>query len=154
MPHYLIDGNNLLGKLSSRDKSYRAENPLSRELLLMKVISYFQNRKDEVTLFFDGYESDKLRAGKIKIVYSNNRPADKLIRERIEQAKSRSNLVVVSSDNEIRNYARVCSCSVIKSEEFSVNLFERKAPEKEHYNDEKTTSEDKEFFLKLFSQGK
>lgn len=154
MPHYLIDGNNLLGKLSNRDKSFRAENPSSRELLLIKVISYFHNRKDEVTLFFDGYESDKLRGGKIKIVYSNNRPADQLIRDRIDHSKKRANLVIVTSDNEIRNYARVCSCTTIKSEEFSVNLFERKAPEKESHNDEKTTSEDKEFFLKLFSQGK
>lgn len=153
MPHYLIDGNNLLGKLSVRDKSFLPENPSSRELLVLKLSGYFQDKKDEVILFFDGYENDRIRGGKIRIMYSNKRPADLLIREKIEHTKNRKTLCVVSSDNEIRNFAKVCSCRVIKSEEFAATLSSGKKSSNASAEDEKNTGGDKEFFIKIFSQG-
>jgi len=151
MRHFLIDGNNLLGKLSVREKSFRPENPASRELLTIRLRDFFREKNDSVTLFFDGHESEKINGEKIKIVYSDKREADALIREKIERTKNRKTLVIVSSDNQIRNFARVCSSETILSEEFASQISRREAATTE---DKIPPSTDKEFFLKLFTSGK
>ncbi len=152
MNHYLIDGNNLLGKLSIKDKSYRAENAGSRELLLIRLTDHFRTKNDSVTLFFDGHENGKLSGGKIKIIYSNSRTADSLIREKIEKTKNRKALKVISSDHEIQNFARVCSCEIISSEDFAKRLFAKNSnPDDSDIKHD--TSVDKDYFIKLFTSG-
>ena len=42
----------------------------------------------------------------------------------IEASKNRSQLVIISSDHEILNFAKVCSCATFTSRSFSNLLFE------------------------------
>jgi predicted RNA-binding protein with PIN domain len=116
----LIDGNNLIGKIRSLSEVHKKNKQASREqlVLLLNRIS----RKENIFLYFDGFENIPLSIPKGRIYYSGKKPADVLIKKEIETAKNPKNLIVVSSDNELKNFARVCSCSIISSEEFAKQI--------------------------------
>ncbi len=119
MLHYIIDGNNLIGKIRSFSKLQHKDKTAVREQLIFFVDRYFHSKKAKVTLHFDGYENLPIKSEKCKIIYSNNKIADQKIKEQIENSKSRTTLIVVSSDNNIREFARVCGCKILTSEEFA-----------------------------------
>ncbi|HPN37977.1 MAG TPA: NYN domain-containing protein [Melioribacteraceae bacterium] len=116
---YLIDGNNLLHKIP---KLSRNNNTDSRLTLALKVDRYFTGKNIICTIVFDGHRKDIIRTNKIRIEYSGNLTADDVIRNEIERAKNTKLLTVISSDNGITDLAKVCSCEIIKSEEFSKML--------------------------------
>ena len=122
MKDYLIDGNNLMGKISVIKKIQSKDKQLARERLVMLIEKFFNKRKGKVFLHFDGFQNNPLNLSKGKIIYSEKSNADKKIKEQIEITKNRKNLIVISSDHEIQNFARVCSCDVLSSEEFAKEL--------------------------------
>ena len=122
MKDYLIDGNNLMGKISVIKKIQIKDKQLARERLVMLIEKFFNKRKGKVFLHFDGFQNNPLNLSKGKIIYSEKSNADKKIKEQIEITKNRKNLIVISSDHEIQNFARVCSCDVLSSEEFAKEL--------------------------------
>jgi predicted RNA-binding protein with PIN domain len=133
MKSYLIDGNNLMGKISSIKNIQSKDKQLARERLVMLIEKYFNQRKEKVYLHFDGFQNSPLNLSKGKIIYSENSKADKKIKEQIEISKNRKNLIVISSDHEIQDFARVCSCDVLLSEEFARELTsEKKINEEEN----------------------
>ncbi|MFZ0455288.1 MAG: NYN domain-containing protein [Ignavibacteriaceae bacterium] len=126
MKSYIIDGNNLMGKINTIKMIQSKDKQLARERLVMMIEKFFNNRKEKVYLHFDGFQNTPLSLSKGKIIYSEKSIADKKIKDQIEIAKNRKNLIVVSSDHEIQNFARVCSCNVLSSEEFSKGLTSNK----------------------------
>ncbi len=145
MIHYIIDGNNLIGKIPSLRKLEDKQS--AREKLSLMLQRYFSGRKVKVSLHFDGYENEPIKAAGIVIRYSLNRSADDLIRKEIENMKNIKSTYVVSSDAEVLSYARLCGCKVIKSEEFYdmiSNSNKNISPE------EKPTEFNKDEFKKLF----
>ena len=122
MNSFLIDGNNLMGKINSIKKIQNKDKESAREKLVFLVEKYFYNKKGKIFLHFDGFENTPLKLSKGEIIYSDKSSADKNIKEQIERTKSRKNLVVISSDHEIQNFAKVCSCEVLSSEEFAKEL--------------------------------
>ncbi|HET54737.1 MAG TPA: hypothetical protein ENN33_05915 [Ignavibacteria bacterium] len=125
MLHYIIDGNNLIGKQSSLKSLQKSDPQQSREKLAFILDRFFTNKKVNVTLHFDGFEKDKIRTAKLKIVYSDNKTADEKIRQQIEYSKNPKKLVVVTSDFPLSEFAKKCSCAVIKSEEFLKKLSDK-----------------------------
>lgn len=120
---YIIDGNNLIGKISNLEKIRKSNPQAARDNLTAILDRYFSNKKLEVSLHFDGFKHEGLKSAKARIKYSNNRPADLIIKEEIEKSKNRKLICVVSSDHEVMNFAKVCGCKTIKSESFAKNLF-------------------------------
>jgi len=118
MKHYIIDGNNLIGKINSLQKLQEKDKQHSREKLAFMIDNYFQEKKVKVTIHFDGFENLPIKLNSSKIVYSDNKSADEKIKKQIELTKNRKNLVVITSDNNIQEFARVCSSGIMKSEEF------------------------------------
>jgi predicted RNA-binding protein with PIN domain len=118
MKHYIIDGNNLIGKNKNLSELQRKDKQSSREQLLFILQSYFASKKIKVSLHFDGFEKDKLNFSKGKIIYSASRSADEKIKEEINSIKNKREITIISSDSELRNYGKVCSCIVISSEDF------------------------------------
>ncbi|MGD8781578.1 MAG: NYN domain-containing protein [Ignavibacteria bacterium] len=114
---YLIDGNNVIGKSKTLWHVQKKDKQQSRELLALMVDSYFAGKKIKVILYFDGYQNTAITS-KSKINYSNNKPADDLIRRDIENLDNPRICAVISSDHSIQNLAKACSCKVIKSEDF------------------------------------
>lgn len=83
---------------------------------------YFSKRKASVSLHFDGFENDTIKISAIKIIYSGSSTADEKIKREIERSKNPKNYILVTSDVNIAEFGRVCSCDVIKSEEFARQL--------------------------------
>ncbi len=122
MTHYIIDGNNLIGKIPALMKIQKKDKQSSREKLALMLQRFFLNKKANVTLHLDGFAVTKINAGKIKIIYSENITADEKIKNQIEKSKSPRTITVITSDSNLTQFAKVCSCKVIPSEDFAKQL--------------------------------
>ncbi|MHB8578949.1 MAG: NYN domain-containing protein [Ignavibacteriaceae bacterium] len=142
MKNYIIDGNNLIFKIKSLEKLINKDKQATREKLAFMIDDFFYGRKVNVTLHFDGYESLPLKLSNIKIVYSMNEKADAKIKRQIDSSKNPRNNIVVSSDLDIKNFARVNGCQVLSSPEFSrmLNSISRKNAEDEKTNTNLSTA--------------
>ncbi len=85
-----------------------------------------------------------------KIVYSENRSADSLIKENIERIKNRKNIILVTSDNELINFGKACGCTIISSKDFGTMLTKGNAIDEEKSRTEEINDveEWKRIFLK------
>ena len=113
---YIIDGNNLIGKIPELHGLDKQE---LRAKLAFILERYFYNKKVNVSLHFDGFANTQIRARGLKITYSENRIADDKIRDEISYAKNPKLITLVSSDNALRDFAKKNSCTIISSEEFN-----------------------------------
>lgn len=129
MKHYIIDGNNLLGKDRSLSHLQKKNKQQSREKLAFMLSRYFSKKIASVSLHYDGFEKEIIRASNIKIIYSGSNSADDKIKSEIERSKNPRNIILVTSDRNLMEFGKVCSCKVIKSEEFVKQL-------KQTYEDE------------------
>ena len=126
MKHFIIDGNNLIGKIKNIKKLQNKDRQTAREKLAYLIENYFQGKKVKVSLHFDGFQNSVIRIHGVKIIYSEDKTADEKIKTEISASKNPRNVIVITSDNNIKEFARVCSASVILSEEFSAELKKRK----------------------------
>lgn len=147
---YIIDGNNLIGKISELWKLQQKEKQLSRVKLVRKLDQYFSDKKVKVSLHFDGFSGDAIPSARLKIHYSNNSSADSKIKNEIDNSKNPKLITVVSSDHSVMQYAKFSSCTVIKSEDFAkeMNKSKKQNSEKEI---EKTIDNDE--IKKMFGVG-
>lgn len=118
MLNYIIDGNNLIGKISSLKYIQNKDKQASREKLVYLLDRFFISKKAGVTLHLDGHPNGKINSSKMKIIYSENFTADEKIKKQISQSKSPRNIIVITSDSNLAQFAKVCSSTVISSEEF------------------------------------
>lgn len=123
---YVIDGNNLIGKISELWKLQNQDKQLSRIKLVKLIDQYFRNKGYQVSLHFDGFEADGIPSSSSKITYSKNKSADSMIKKEIDHSGKPKTIAVVSSDHSVQNYAKVNSCKVIKSEDFAKSIKRRK----------------------------
>lgn len=119
---YIIDGNNLIGKISSLMSLQKKDKQASREKLVYTLDRYFVRKKASVTLHLDGHPKGRLNSSKMKIIYSENLTADERIKKQISQSKSPRNIIVITSDSNLAQFAKVCSAKVISSEEFAAGI--------------------------------
>ncbi|MCH7515986.1 MAG: NYN domain-containing protein [Bacteroidetes bacterium] len=119
MKHYIIDGNNLIGKIKSLHKMQQSNKQGSREKLSFMIDNYFHDKKAKVTIHFDGFAKQPIKLTYANIIYSENNSADSKIKKQIEMSNNRRIITVITSDNNLRENARVCSTSLLKSEEFA-----------------------------------
>ena len=129
--HFIIDGNNLLGKLNKFSQFKKSDNIDSRVKLAYLLDRFFHNHKVEVTLHFDGFKKDAIKTNNLRITYSDNRTADEWIKHDIMVAKNPRNICVVTSDNNLIEFARVNSCEIKKSEMFAEELYMKKNVDEE-----------------------
>jgi len=122
MLHYIIDGNNLIGKIKSLYKVQNTDRQGSREKLIFLLDRYFSNKKANITVHLDGFQKLPINPIRVKIIYSDKLTADEKIKKQIETISSRKNILVITSDSNLAEFSRVCSCKVISSEEFAASL--------------------------------
>jgi predicted RNA-binding protein with PIN domain len=128
---YIIDGNNLIGKISELWVLQQKDRQLSRVKLVKYLDQYFANKNVKVSLHLDGYAADPIPSSKVKINYSDNKTADSKIKKEIDNSKNPKVLLVVSSDHSVQNYAKVNSCTVLSSEDFNKMLKDKKSKKSE-----------------------
>ena len=148
MKHYIIDGNNLIGKISFLNKLQKTDKQRAREQVVFLIQQYFHNKKVNISLHLDGFPSQPINLYNGKIIYSHSKTADEKIKEQIEETKNRKNIVVVTSDNNLREFARVCGCEILSSEKFGKSITQKKDvdEEKPQINSEGDIEEFKRLF--------
>jgi predicted RNA-binding protein with PIN domain len=148
MRHYIIDGNNLIGKIGALQNLQKKNKQSSREKLAFILESYFLGKQNiKVSLHFDGFSGESIKVQNIRIIYSGKRTADDEIKSQIEQEKNRRNLIVVSSDHNLIEFARVCGCGWKACEDFSKEIFNSSLEDEEQKKiDEMNNDEFKRLF--------
>jgi len=146
--HYIIDGNNLIGKIKSLNQIQKRNKQHSREKLAFLLGRYFDKKKVSINLHFDGFENDAIRVSGIKIIYSGSLTADEKIKREIEKSKNPKNNILITSDSNLAQFGRVCSCHVIKSEEFAKQFLSSNSTEEEQARIDAINSTEE--FKKLF----
>ncbi len=148
-PKVIIDGYNLLHV--SPEFSVRREELLenARNRLIEKLSRYKSQKNVSVAIVFDGWKGgmptqsqEKLKG--IKIIYSKlGEKADEVIKRII--ADSSEEVVVVSSDREIRDFAEKHNTVSVSSSEFErkiemASLYQMKGYDEEDYEDRKVST--------------
>jgi predicted RNA-binding protein with PIN domain len=128
---YIIDGNNLIGKISALMQLQKKDKQASREKLVIILDRFFTGKKAHITLHFDGHPGLGINSSKLKIVYSENQTADERIKNQISQSKSPRNIIVVTSDSNLAEFAKVCSSTVLLSENFAAEIKKNSVEEDE-----------------------
>jgi predicted RNA-binding protein with PIN domain len=119
---YIIDGNNLIGKIPKLWDKQKKDKQSSREGLVFVLERYFHHKKVGVSLHFDGHQSSVIIGKGIKITYSENTNADNKIKDEISFSDNPKLITVVSSDQNVLDFARVNSCTILKSEDFASEM--------------------------------
>lgn len=149
---YLIDGHNLIPKLG-----LSLEDPDDEMELIRLLQDFARIRRQPVEVYFDGApagQAGERKFGAVKAHFvRRGRSADSAIRSRLETlAGSAKNWVVVSSDHEVQNAARMNRARVTASEDFVKLLRETLTGSTPATDDKKLSAGEVEEWLKLFSR--
>lgn len=115
---YLIDGHNLIPKLGLR------LDAMHDEMELVAILQEFARlKRQQVEVYFDGAPAPQAGTRSLGAVRAHfirlGQTADNAIRDRLNKmGKSAKNLIVVSSDREVQNAARINQAKFVSSEEF------------------------------------
>ena len=148
MRHYIIDGNNLIGKIASLQKLQKKNKQSSRDKLAFILESYFLGKpNNKISLHYDGFPGQSIKIQNIRIIYSGKKTADDEIKYQIEQEKNRRNLIVVSSDRNLKDFASVCGCDWMSCEDFAKAVMNRSPDDEEKKRQDELSNDE---FKKLF----
>jgi len=118
---YLIDGNNFIGHTSP----YELRDPRSKYSLIAKLLIFNKIEKTKMIVVFDGPPDPEItnqnfpdRA--LTILYpERGHNADGIIKDIISKRARERRFYVVSSDREIKDYARTNGIKPLSCEEFN-----------------------------------
>jgi predicted RNA-binding protein with PIN domain len=154
--HFLIDGYNLAHKL------YTIKNNLQlvRDKVQRLVSNYAMQKKCKATIVFDGkWNLDTVEHySNVTVIFTaSGEIADTRIKKMIDETPNKSSLCVVSSDNEILNYAKASRAKTMRSEDFITELHAKPnhSSNPTGNNDQKPETpdlEDLDIWKKLFEQ--
>ncbi len=148
---YLIDGNNVIRAHPEWERIFREDPGNAKNLIIQKIVNHFKDTRNEVTIFFDGFDfihSFSKISNNVSIKHAKNKTADETILVTIEKSKNKKNLVIVSNDSELSTKARLHQCRVITSNEF-IRSIQSKITSKSDKPVDMLKSEI-EYWLKLF----
>jgi len=117
---YLIDGNNLIGHIPTLE----LPDPKSKRRLVAQLLIFQATKKTKIILVFDGPSDpdlfgEKFRRKEFSILWPDlEESADTVIKHWIEKQTDLRHFHVVSSDKEIKTFARVNGAKVLDCAEF------------------------------------
>jgi len=120
---YLIDGNNLLGRLAPEELRARS----GRDALVVKLLAFQQVTRTRIHLVFDGNpERDRTEVPvnpKFTILYpGEGQSADDVIEDVVRRLTDRRRFFVVSSDRRVREFAKDNGVTPVTAEVFAKEL--------------------------------
>ncbi|MEK9726798.1 MAG: NYN domain-containing protein [Candidatus Margulisiibacteriota bacterium] len=128
---FIIDAYNVIGQLDHIELSHP-----NKASLFIDWIERNKNKKDQMVLVFDGknkwldFTTTQHRQG-IKIIHTPvSLTADDYIKQKIEKMSDRSNVVVVSSDQDICFFVKKQQVKVWSSKAFILYLLKKNELEK------------------------
>ncbi len=139
MQEYIIDAHNVI-HTTGQFRNFIAQGiDAARVALLNAIESFAQDYPSYIfTVVFDGRNAGVSSAYRmVKVQYSNNKTADELIKKRIRKLSGKRNVIIVSSDTEVHNYARVNALQVESSSQFAQKILSGKRKNKGGSNSNK-----------------
>ena len=120
---YLIDGNNLLGRVAPEELRQRS----GRDTLVVRLLAFQKVTRTRILLVFDGNpereRSEVPVNPKFTILYpGEGQTADDVIGDVVRRLTDRRRFFVVSSDRAVREFARENGVAAVTSEEFAKDL--------------------------------
>jgi predicted RNA-binding protein with PIN domain len=120
---YLIDGNNLLGRIAPHELRERS----GRDGLVVRLLSYQRVTRARIHLVFDGNPEQTPTDVPVNPKFTIHFPgegqsADDVIRDMIARQTDRRRFFVVSSDRAIRELARKKGLEAVTSDVFAREL--------------------------------
>ncbi len=121
---YLIDGNNLIGQVSS----YSLSDPRSRQEILGMLWLFQRATRKRLWVVFDGSPDTALEAEcnrweKFSVLFpGQGLKADDLIVQIINQSRHPRAIILVTSDRELRNRGRLSGAQVVGVQDFARQL--------------------------------
>jgi predicted RNA-binding protein with PIN domain len=162
MKQYFIDGNNVIHKSSFLKQKFSQSPEIACNSLLAMIDTAFDKYSSyRFKVFFDGFNTGIVSPShRIQTKNSGAKTADENLKKSISAIKSPANKIVVTSDTEVHNFARVHGVAVITSEEFLRQISggspARKSKSKKNQKNEKPSASGKKEireFLELFTRG-
>lgn len=122
---FLIDGYNLMHQFPEWQKRIQTDLTSARNRFLACLSRFAQTKRVRITVIFDGQEQriqDSHSHG-IRVLFSKPpQKADDLLKKCIAKKEGEKELIVVTSDQEIVRYAKICGVSVESSKHFAQSL--------------------------------
>ena len=120
---YLIDGNNLIG--SAPD--FSLADPESRGKMVSLIRKFQESKNTKITVFFDGEpQSSELKNpinAKLTVVYPRyGLTADDEIKRMLDNYQQHKEIILVTTDRELKKYAKDKGARTINSIEFYFTL--------------------------------
>ncbi len=121
---YLIDGSNFIGHAST----YDLKDPRAKYDLISKLLIFQRLKRTKIHLVFDGpldpdLRTEKLQKKSFSVIYpAPGEKADRVIETIISKQTDLRRFYVVSSDREIRNFAKAKGAKSLSCEEFNREL--------------------------------
>jgi predicted RNA-binding protein with PIN domain len=121
---YLIDGNNFIGHTSP----YELRAPRSKYSLIAKLLIFNKIHKVKIIVVFDGSPDPEITDQNfpdksLTVFYPDiGQNADSIIKDIISKRARARRFFVVSSDREIKDYARMNGVKPLSCEEFNKQL--------------------------------
>jgi len=155
---YIIDGNNLVGCAPD----IALEDPDARSVVLHAVREFQASKKNNVIVVFDGGPDGGVRrqemSSKFTVLFPRDgNTADDEIREILDGFNYYKDVVLVSSDRELKAYAKDLGAKIVNSIEF---YFELKRHSHIHVKKEETqkridaelSDSEVDLWLKIFDE--
>ena len=136
---YLIDGNNFIGHISA----LALRDPRSKHRLISSLKKFQKQKKTRVLVVFDGPPdpdliSEQFREKNFSVIFpSPEQNADKVIKEIISKETDLRRFFVVSSDREIKNFAKSKGAKPLSCKDFNRKLKSTLKEHREYLEEEK-----------------
>lgn len=123
---YLIDGHNLIARLPDID----LDDPDDEAKLVIKLRGFVARERKKCTVIFDGglpggHSTMSSKSVKVIFASASHTNADNVIRQRIRKLSDVYNWTVISSDNEVLDFARLHKVNTKTSAEFAGDLLRK-----------------------------
>jgi predicted RNA-binding protein with PIN domain len=121
---YLVDGNNFIGHTSP----YEIRDPRSKYSLIAKLLTFNRIQKSKVIVVFDGPPDPEITdqsfpAKSLRVLFPDvGQNADRIIKDIISRRARERRFYVVSSDREIKDFARKKGIKPLTCKEFNKQL--------------------------------
>lgn len=121
-PSIIIDGYNLIHRVKELREFLKIDIQHARIELINRLTGLISRKNISIRLVFDGDrvgQPSHQSINKIHVIYSiKPQIADTVIKQFVDKSKNPKNLLVVSSDSSVYQYAKSAKAQAIRSEEF------------------------------------
>lgn len=148
---YIIDGWNVVHKIGQLREAHSPCEEFMYYIIKHKLTGSTNNK---VTAIFDGkynMSSEGLLGGEFRILFSGEKTADDVIKDKVTRYKNKKQIVVVTDDRGIRQYVKTQGVRCLSVKEFISKKKKKSAIAEEEKNiDYKTRSQITEELRKIW----